>query len=57
VSKVKGTQSVFQGVNELLFPNAKTLPSIPDELFKAEMLSTQTVNERPLRVLSLGKFR
>jgi hypothetical protein len=53
-SRVKGIEGAFYDINKAVFPDLQRLPSVPDTLFRAEMLSTAAANERPLRVLSLG---
>lgn len=51
---IKSMQAVFQEVNGSLLPDSMQLPSPPDTIFQAEMLGS--MNDRPLRVLSLGGF-
>lgn len=53
-SRVKGIEGAFYDINKAVFPDLDRLPSVPDTLFRAEMMSTAAANERPLRVLSLG---
>ncbi|EGY21649.1 phospholipase [Verticillium dahliae VdLs.17] len=52
-AKVLGTQEALNDINKVMFPTLEQLPSVPDSLFKADMLSTASANDRPLRVLSL----
>ncbi|KAF3358216.1 hypothetical protein VDGD_03089 [Verticillium dahliae] len=52
-AKVLGTQEALNNINKVMFPTLEQLPSVPDSLFKADMLSTASANDRPLRVLSL----
>lgn len=54
-AKVLGTQEALNDINKVMFPTLEQLPSVPDSLFKADMLSTASANDRPLRVLSLGR--
>ncbi|KAF4996354.1 hypothetical protein FDECE_12498 [Fusarium decemcellulare] len=51
--KVVATQAALNDINEAICPNRDELPSVPPHFFKAEMTSTASANDRPLRVLSL----
>jgi hypothetical protein len=53
-ARVKGVEEAFHDINKAMFPDSAHLPSVPDTLFHAEMLSTAAANDTPLRVLSLG---
>lgn len=57
ISGVKVAQDAINDINKFLFPNAeKTLPSVPDTVYHAGVVKGGNSDDRPLRVLALGKL-
>lgn len=54
-AKVKITQEAFNDINKAFFPELENLPYAPRSVFKAEMMSSDIANDKPLRVLCLGR--